>query len=164
MLTHLELINAVIGRVVAYLCLLMAVLTLVVVVLRYGFEVGSIALQESIVYLHGTFVMLGLAYAMQSDSHVRVDILYSGFSQRVKDCINLWGHTVFLLPLAVLLIVYSWDYVSISWRIREASPEAGGIPALFLMKSLIPLSASLLILQALLEITQNTLRLTTRRA
>ena len=163
-IVFLERINTVIGNAVAYLCLFMAAITLIVVVLRYGFEIGSIALQESILYMHATFVMLGLAYAMQFDSHVRVDIVYSNLSPRTKDLVNLAGHAFFMLPLAILLIVYSWDYVLISWRIKEASPEAGGIPGIYLLKSLIPLSAVLLILQAFVETVRTAMRLLDRGA
>ena len=132
----------------------MAVLTFVVVVLRYVFDIGSIALQESVLYLHATLIMLGLSYALQTDSHVRVDIIYSRLRLNVKRLINLAGHTLFLIPFAVLLIVYSWDYVLASWRVQESSPEVGGIPGIYLLKSLIPVSATLLILQSLCEIMQ----------
>lgn len=148
-------INQWIGRSVAYLALIMAVLTFVIVVLRYGFSIGSIALQESILYMHVTFFMLGLGYTMQEDGHVRVDIFYSKASPATRHCINLIGHTVFLFPLTLVFLMYSWDYVIASWRIQEASPEVGGIPGIFLLKSLIPLSAVLLILQIFVESSES---------
>ncbi|MCY4094514.1 MAG: TRAP transporter small permease subunit [Gammaproteobacteria bacterium] len=142
------------GKSVAMLVLFMAVLTLVIVVLRYVFDIGSIALQESVLYMHATLIMLGLSYALQTDSHVRVDIVYARLKPNVKRLINLGGHALFLIPFAILLIVYSWDYVLASWRVQESSPEVGGIPGIYLLKSLIPLSATLLILQSLCEIAR----------
>lgn len=150
----IERANELIGRSVAMLALFMAILTFVIVVLRYAFDIGSIALQESVLYMHATLIMLGLAYALQTDSHVRVDIIYARLRPNIKRLINLCGHVLFLIPFAVLLIVYSWDYVLASWRVQESSPEVGGIPGIYLLKSLIPLSATLLILQSLCEIAR----------
>ena len=150
----IERVNELLGKSVALLVLFMAVLTLLIVVLRYVFDIGSIALQESVLYMHATLIMLGLSYALQTDSHVRVDIIYSRLRPNVKRLINIGGHVTFLIPFAVLLIVYSWDYVLASWRVQESSPEVGGIPGIYLLKTLIPLSATLLIAQSLCEITR----------
>lgn len=144
----------ILGHGVAYLGLFMALITVVIVILRYGFDVGSIALQESVLYMHGTLFMIGLAYAMQSDGHVRVDIIYSRLSASRQRWINVLGHLLFLIPLAIIMIVYSWDYVVASWRVQESSPDVGGMPGIFLLKSLIPLSACLIILQALCQLTK----------
>ena len=144
----------ILGHGVAYLGLFMALITVVIVILRYGFDVGSIALQESVLYMHGTLFMIGLAYAMQSDGHVRVDIIYSRLSASRQRWINVFGHLLFLIPLAIIMIVYSWDYVVASWRVQESSPDVGGMPGIFLLKSLIPLSACLIILQALCQLTK----------
>ncbi len=143
-----------IGKTIAMLALCMALITLAVVVMRYLFDIGSIAMQESVLYMHGALIMLGLPYTMQLDGHVRVDIVYSRLPPYAKSWINLCGHAFFLIPLAIVLIVYSWDYVLASWRVRESSPEVGGIPAVFLLKSLIPLAGGLLIVQALCEMTR----------
>ena len=105
-------------------------------------------------YMHVTLFMLGLGYALQTNSHVRVDILYSKAPLKRQQLINLLGHLLFLLPLTLVLIVYSWDYVTASWRVQEASPEVGGIPGIFLLKSLIPISAFLLLSQAVVEFIQ----------
>lgn len=142
------------GRMVATLVLFMAVITLIVVILRYAFDIGSIALQESVLYMHGLLMMLGLAYALQTNSHVRVDIVYSRFRPAVQHWINLGGHLLFLIPFGLVLIVTSWDYVAASWRVRESSPEVGGIPGIYILKSLIPIAAGLLIVQALCEIVR----------
>ena len=150
----IERANELLGRSVAMLALFMAILTVVIVVLRYVFDIGSIALQESVLYMHATLIMLGLAYTLQTDSHVRVDIIYARLRPNTKRLINLCGHVLFLIPFAIFLIVYSWDYVLASWRVQESSPEVGGIPGIYLLKSLIPVSATLLILQSMCEIAR----------
>lgn len=147
------------GRLLAWLALAMALVTTVVVVQRYGFNAGSIAAQEAVTYMHGCLFMLGAAYALKTDSHVRVDIFYRNFSPRTRAWINSLGGIVFLLPLCAFIGFASWNYVSESWLIRETSPEPGGIPAVFLLKSLIPLMAFNLFLQGLAEILRNALLL-----
>lgn len=143
-----------IGRAVAWFAVFMAILTLAVVILRYGFSTGSIFMQELVFYMHGAMFMLGLAYTMQHDSHVRVDIVYARFSTRKKAIINLCGHILFLVPMSLVLLLGSLDYVVASWTILEASEEVGGIPALYLLKTVIPLTAVLLLLQIGAEIAR----------
>lgn len=145
------------GRLLAWLTLLMMILLALVVLLRYGFEIGSIALQESVTYLHATVFMLGAAYTLKRDGHVRVDIFYRNFSPRGKAWVNSLGGIIFLLPLCVYIFFISWDFVAQSWLIREISPEPGGIPAIFLLKTLIPLFALKLGLQGLAEILRSLL-------
>ncbi|MCE2436794.1 MAG: TRAP transporter small permease subunit [Pseudomonadales bacterium] len=139
------------GRWACWLALAMAITTLIVVLLRYGFRVGSIPLQESVLYMHAALVLLGLSFTMKHDSHVRVDIVYSRLDQRQRSWINLIGHAVFLLPVCFAVIWFSLPYASNSWRVLEQSVEVSGLPAVFLLKSLIPLSASLLAIQAFAE-------------
>lgn len=143
------------GRLLAWLTLGMATVTALIVILRYGFNIGSIAAQESVIYMHGALFLLGAAYALKTGAHVRVDIFYRGFSPRARAWVNSLGGIVFLLPLCAFILVSSFDYVSESWGMRETSPEPGGIPAVFLLKSLIPLAAINLGLQALAEVLRN---------
>ncbi|MCP3908748.1 MAG: TRAP transporter small permease subunit [Oceanicoccus sp.] len=145
------------GRVLAWLSLLMMVLLCLVVILRYGFEIGSIGLQEGVTYLHASIFMLGAAYTLKHDGHVRVDIFYRNFSPRSKAWINSLGGIIFLLPLCVYIFFISWDFVLQSWAIGEVSTEPGGIPAVFLLKSLIPIMAINLGLQALADILRSAL-------
>lgn len=140
------------GRWVSWLTFIMMLLMTAVVVLRYVFNFGSIAMQESVIYLHATILMLGMASTLKHDKHVRVDIFYRKFSQKKKDTVNLVGHIVFLIPLCVFMLYMSWRYVTQSWSILEGSQEAGGLPLLFLLKSLLLIMPTLLILQALAEI------------
>ena len=136
------------GRTVAWLNLGMVGITCIVVTLRYAFEVGTIFLQESVVYLHGTAFLVGLSYALRHDAHVRVDIIYSRLSKRTRALVNGLGHTLLLMPLCVAIILFSWDYTISAWVVLEGSSEVAGVPAVFLLKTLIPVSALLLLLQA----------------
>ena len=160
----IDALNEAIGRSVAWLVLGMMLVTGLVVVLRYGFAIGSIALQESVMYLHGLVFMLGIPYALKHDAHVRVDVLYGRLGQRGRDLVNLAGHLLFLLPIAGFVVWVSWDYTGRAWRIREGSAEVGGIEAVFLLKTLIPLLGGLLFLQGLAEIGHIVLRLLGRDA
>lgn len=148
------------GRALAWLTVLMMLALSLVVILRYGFDIGSIALQESVTYLHACVFMLGAAYTLKQDGHVRVDIFYRRFSTRGKAWVNSLGGIIFLLPLCVFIFFSSWEFVSQAWLIGEISTEPGGIPAVFLLKSLIPLLAFNLALQALAEIFRSVVLLT----
>jgi TRAP-type mannitol/chloroaromatic compound transport system permease small subunit len=151
------------GRLLAWLVFGMALLTTVVVVMRYGFNVGSIMAQEAVTYMHGCLFMLGTAYALKSGAHVRVDIFYRNFGPRAQAWVNSLGGIVFLMPLCAFIGFSSWNYVSESWIVRETSPEPGGIPAVFLLKSIIPLMAINLFLQGLAETLRSAMVLVERR-
>lgn len=136
------------GRGVAWLTLFMVLLTFAIVVLRYGFNLGWIWLQEGVTYLHATVFMVAAAWAFQTDDHVRVDIFYRGSSPRYKSMVNLAGTLLFLVPFSLFLIIIGWNYVVASWETMEASREAGGLPLVFLLKSLILVLPVLLLLQS----------------
>lgn len=147
------------GKLVAWLCLVMMLVTALVAVMRYGFDAGSIAMQESITYLHAMVFMLGAAYTLKHEGHVRVDVFYRNFSARKKAVVDLAGTLLFLMPLCGYIFFSSLDFVGNSWAIRESSSEPGGIPAVFLLKTLIPLMAVLLMSQGLAMVCQNLLLL-----
>jgi TRAP-type mannitol/chloroaromatic compound transport system permease small subunit len=136
-----------IGRLVSWLTLGMVLATVIVVIMRYAAGVGLIWLQESINWMHSLVFMLGAAYTLKADEHVRVDVFYRGMSERHKAMVDFAGILLFLLPLCAYLIVESWQYVATSWRIAERSREAGGLPMLYLLKTVIPLMAGLLAVQ-----------------
>lgn len=139
------------GRLVSWCSLLLVLVTFLVVVLRYIFDSGSIALQEATTYLHASLFMIGMAYTLKHDAHVRVDIFYSGFSARARAWVDLTGALLFLLPFMLFIGWISWEYVADSWQVLEGSREAGGLPAVFLLKSLILVMCALLSLQALVQ-------------
>jgi TRAP-type mannitol/chloroaromatic compound transport system permease small subunit len=148
-----------IGRLVSWLTLGMVLATVTVVVLRYAAGVGLIWLQESINWMHSLVFMLGAAYTLKADEHVRVDVFYRGMSERRKAAINLAGTILFLLPLCAFLLLESWQYVATSWRIAERSREAGGLPMIYLLKTVIPVMAVLLALQGISMVLRAILRL-----
>lgn len=145
------------GRLATACCLLMAVITGAVVIMRYGFGLGSVAMQELVSYLHSGVFMLGASATLQRQGHVRVDIFYRRCSARARAWIDSLGAIIFLLPLCVFIALVSRDYVLNAWSIREASADPGGLSAVYLWKSLIPLMAGLLLLQGLAEILRNLL-------
>lgn len=150
-----ESLSEQIGSWVRWFTMAMVIVMTLVVVLRYGFNIGWIALQESTLYLHAFSLMLGMGYLLKQDGHVRVDIFYRNFNQSRKLLVNTLGHLFFLIPTCVFLIVISWSYVLQSWQFLEGSQESGGIPLVFLIKSLILVMPALLILQALSECVLN---------
>ena len=138
-----------IGRLLAWLNLLMVLVVVTIVVLRYCFAVGSVALQESVSYLHAAIFMLGIAYTLQHNGHVRVDIFYRQASPRRRAMIDLLGTLLFLLPVCLVIFIGSWDYVAASWNIAERSEERSGIAFVYALKSLLLLMPALLFLQGL---------------
>ena len=151
----IDRITEILGKGVAWLTLLMVLLTFSIVVLRYGFNLGWIGMQESVLYFHGLVFMLGAGYTLKHDGHVRVDIFYQQYSAKQKAYLNLFGSIFLLLPVCVFIFFISVNYVAASWQIMEKSPEAGGLPLVYLNKSLILLLAVTLILQGVAEIIRN---------
>lgn len=137
------------GRALCWLGLLMMVVMVAVVVLRYGFDLGWIAMQECVLYLHATFFMLGMAYTLKHDGHVRVDVFYRRLSNRKKAWVDLVGTLCLLTPVCVFITWVSFDYVSAAWSLRESSPEAGGLPWVYLLKTLLLLMGATLWIQGL---------------
>jgi TRAP-type mannitol/chloroaromatic compound transport system permease small subunit len=144
-------LSAAIGRAVAWCLLFMVLAEFALVLMRYVLGVGSIWLQESVIYAHGSLFMLAAAWTLAADGHVRVDIFYADAAPRTKAAVDLLGALLLLLPFALTLLVLSWRYAGRSWAIFEGSRETSGMPAVFLLKSLIPLFAALLALQGIAQ-------------
>lgn len=140
---------------VSWLSLLMVIVTFIVVALRYVFDAGSIALQESITYLHASVFLIGAAWTMQQDAHVRVDIFYTNFSEEARAWVDFLGSVFLLLPFMVFISWVSWDYISASWSVLEGSREAGGLDGVFLLKTLILVFTALLMLQGIVQATES---------
>lgn len=149
-----------VGQVIAWLTLLLVILVMTVVISRYLLGVGSIAIQESVSYVHAIIFMLGLAFTLQHGGHVRVDIFYREFSPRRKAIVDLIGAAIFLLPFCGLILFGSWDYVMASWSIRETSSETGGIAAVYLLKTLMIIMPITLGLQGVGQMIESVLVLT----
>jgi TRAP-type mannitol/chloroaromatic compound transport system permease small subunit len=151
----LELVTEWVGRAVAWLVLLMVVLTFVIVVLRYIFNTGWIALQESVIYAHALVFLLGAAFALKHNHHVRVDVFYQRMSPRAKAVVDLIGTVFLLIPVSLFILFSSYEYVMDAIELREGSREAGGLPFVYLLKTQIISMGGLLIIQAIAEILKN---------
>lgn len=152
LLRGLAAFNRQLERLLAVAVIALVALCFALVVARYGFSAGSIAAQEALQWLHSLVFLLGAAVALQAGKHVRVDVLHQRFSPRQQALVEIVGLVLFLLPFAGFMLWISLDYVAASWSLRESSREPGGLPGVYLLKSLIPLAAVLLLLQALAEL------------
>lgn len=137
----LDRFSVYLGKATAWLTLFMVLVTFVVVVMRYVFDAGFIWLQESVVWMHAFVFMMGSAYTLQREEHVRVDIFYRRMSDKRRAWVDGIGVLVFLLPLCLFLGWKAVDFVAMSWQLQEASREPGGLPY-----PLIPLLKSVLII------------------
>ena len=136
------------GQAAAWLTFCMVVVTFVVVVMRSVFDAGLIWVQESVVWMHAVVFMLGAAYTLQAEEHVRVDVFYRNLGEKRRAWVNIIGVFIFLLPVCVFLGWNSIDFVVQSWSIQESSRESGGLsyPLVPMLKSvllLMPLTVAL---------------------
>lgn len=157
-LVRLERFALATGHAVSWLSLALVLLSMLVVVLRYGFDSGSIGLQEAVLYLHGALFMLGLAYTLALDEHVRVDIFYSKMAPQRRALVDLLGTLLLLFPTCVLIFALSVSYVLASWSRMEGSADPGGLPLVYLLKSLLLIAPTLLMIQGLAEALRAWLR------
>lgn len=155
--------NAFLCRLVSWFTLLMVLLTFLIVVLRYGFNLGWIAMQESVMYLHAMVFLVGAAHTLRVNEHVRVDIFYRRFSIEKQAKVDIFGSLFLLMPVNIFIFLVSFEYVMRAWRVLEASQEVGGIPAVFLLKSLILIFSSTMLLQGLAEVLRSTMKLTSKK-
>ena len=147
----IDTLNESLGRWISWLALAMVLVMGLIVVLRYAFQTGSIALQESVMYLNALIFTFGAAYTLKQQGHVRVDVFYNRLSPRARGLIDLLGTGIFLSLTAGFIIWASWDYVAVSWRIREGSAESSGLPYVYLLKASLLVLPLLLIIQGIAE-------------
>lgn len=143
----LERVNLVIGNMLCWAALGMLLLQFVIVLLRYVFGYSFIFLDEGVLYFHAAIFMLGAGYTFLVNAHVRVDIFYAKADERIQSWIDLFGHLFLLAPALIVLLWFSWPMVRGSWAILEGPISVGGIPASFLLKTLIPAYCILLLIQ-----------------
>lgn len=144
---RIDRLTVLIGRAAAWLCLFIVIAQFTIVLMRYGFGTGSAKLTESIIYGHAALFMLAAAWTLREGGHVRVDIFYADASPRRKALVDLFGALLLLIPFALSLLVLSLPYVARSWSTLERSRETSGLPFVYLLKTLIPVFALLLVLQ-----------------
>lgn len=153
-LDWIDRLSAGVGRLVAWLTIIMVASTFLIVLLRYLLDTGFIWMQELVTWMHAAVFMLGAAWALRSGDHVRVDVFYKKMTPRRQGWVDLLGTLFFLLPLCGYIFFESLPYVQQSWEIGERSREASGLPGLFLLKTLIPLTALLLALQGVSDMVR----------
>ena len=158
-LRWIDSLNDLLCRLVSWFTLFMVLLTFLIVVLRYGFNLGWIAMQESVMYLHGMVFLLGAAHTLRVNEHVRVDIFYRRFSPKKQAKVDIFGSLFLLMPVNIFIFMVSFEYVMRAWRVMETSQEAGGIPGVFLLKSLILIFAFTMVLQGIAEVIRNVAKL-----
>jgi TRAP-type mannitol/chloroaromatic compound transport system permease small subunit len=158
----LEKIEKIIGRIVDgvgyFLALVLLLLTLNVsfdVMMRYVFHNSSVGMQEMEWHLFSVMILLGVGYALKHEAHVRVDFVYDRMSQRTKSLINITGTLFFLMPLALLILTGSFDFVRDAFISHEISDDPGGLPFRWIIKGMIPLSMGFLLFSAVGYILQN---------
>ena len=153
--TLIDALSEFLGQSIAWATLLMMAVMFSVVVLRYVFNIGSIALQESVTYLHAMIFLVASGYTLKHNGHVRVDIFYRNFSRKRQALVDLMGGIFLLIPVCCTIVWFSWDYVVVSWNIKESSSDAGGLPYVYLLKTLILVFSAVLLLQGVAESIKN---------
>jgi TRAP-type mannitol/chloroaromatic compound transport system permease small subunit len=148
---RIDRLTGAVGRAATWCLLATVLLQFLVVVARYAMGLGSLWLSESIIYAHAALFMLAAAWTLAENGHVRVDVFYADAAPRHKALVDLLGALLLLIPFALTLALLSLPYVGRSWAILERSREASGLPAVFLLKTLIPLFAVLLALQGVAQ-------------
>ena len=144
--------NHVAGSICAVLCVIVVVLIGALVLARHSLGEGSVAAQDLSQWLAAALVLLSFGYALKTQSHVRIDIFSSRWTERRRARVEIAGVLIFLLPFCAFIVYSSWDYVAASVNARETSASTGTLPGLYLVKALIPVGAALLALQAIAEV------------
>ena len=145
--TKINKINQFVGGLVAWLTLIMVVITALVVLLRYGFNVGFIWMQESVRFMYAAVFLLCAGYTLLEDKHVRVDVFYLRMSKRNKAIVDMLGTLFLLWPVCITILYFSWNYVLNSWIQLEGSLEERGLHLVYIMKTFMWGFSILLILQ-----------------
>jgi len=153
----LERMNETVGNLFAWTTALMVVVICIDVLLRYFFSFSFIWITEVEIYLFALSFLFGSGYALKHEKHVRVDVFYEGWSPVRKAWVNLLGSILFLMPWCVVSILACWKYASFSYGFRESSPQAGGLPALYILKFCLLLGFVFLLIQGVAMILRSIL-------
>lgn len=148
-------IIASIGKAISYLSIALIIIICVDVTLRYIFAFSKNWIIELEWHLFALIFIIGSAFALQKDKHVRVDVFYQKFSDKAKCAIDLIGHIIFLLPWCYVVVKTSFKFAYNSWYIREGSAQPGGLPARYVIKGLIVVGFVLLAFQGVLQISKS---------
>jgi TRAP-type mannitol/chloroaromatic compound transport system permease small subunit len=143
-----------VGKCTSWLIIILVLLVGYDVSMRYLFQSGSIGLQELEWHLFSIIFLIGAAYTLKHDEHVRLDILYRSklLSDRHRAWIDVFGTLFILIPFCLLIVISAWPFVSQAYIHLEASPDPGGLPARWVIKTIIPAGFSLLLIQGVAEV------------
>jgi len=155
-----DLLNKITGSICAFFAASMVVVVLAVVILRYGFSISFIWMQEAYVWLHAYIFMMGSGYTYLNNEHVRIDVIYRGASIKYKSIVDILGNIFLLLPFIYIIWKFSFPFVARSWSMNEISREVGGLPSLYILKSAILIFCIMLFLQAISNIIKSIINLT----
>ena len=143
------------GKISSWLSLALVLLISTDVLLRYVFNFSTASLYEMEWHLFAIIFLLASPYTLQKNKHVRVDVFYNNFSKRKKNIIDLIGNIIFLIPFSFIIFYTSLPFVEDSYSILESSPDPGGLPYRFIIKSIIPIAFFLLMIQGILNTIKN---------
>ena len=149
-----------VGKYVSWLALVMVLVQFSLVLARYVFGIGSVALQETVIYCFALLFLLGSADTLRRGGHVRIDIFYDRVSGRIKALIDLLGSLFLLIPVCLVILLISWPYVAGSWEILEGSRESSGLPFLYALKTVLLLFCVMMIAQGVSSIIKALMQLT----
>ena len=149
-----EAVNRAVGAVTAWATLGCVLACFAVVVLRYGFGIGKVWLQDLYVWQHAAVFLIGAGYTFLVGGHVRVDLIYRAASPRHRAAVDLFGTVTFLLPFLALILVESWPLVASAWAIGEGASQPGGLPAVYILKSFLIVFCALVGLQGLVVVVR----------
>ena len=140
------------GKTISWSSIILIFIIVTDVFFRYVFSLTSAATYEIEWHLFGLMFLLGAAWTLDQDKHVRVDLFYQRFNSKTKAIINLVGTLIFLIPFCWITLITSIDFVQSSFLLDETSPDPGGLPARYLIKLAIPIGFGLLMLQGIVVI------------
>ncbi len=152
--TAIDRVNAAVGHAVKWLILVMTLVSALNAVSRKAFSISSNALLEAQWYLFAAVFLLAAGYTLQRNAHVRIDLLASRFTPRIRLAVEIAGTVLFLLPFALLVVIFGWSYFTDSVANREISLNAGGLP-ISPVKLLIPAGFALLAAQGVAQIVKS---------
>lgn len=143
----IDALNEWVGKAVSWVTFLLVLVVFTDVVMRYAFKTSYVFTQELEWQLFSFIFLVGAGYTLLHDGHVRVDIVYQQLSPKGRAWVNLIGVLFFLIPGCIMVISTSSSFAYTAWSVGEGSPDPGGIPYRFIIKSAIPLGFVLLLLQ-----------------
>ncbi len=142
-------LNTKVGYAISWLSTLLVLVVCYDVFTRYFLRKSSVGVQELEWHIFAVLFLIGAAYTLKMDNHVRVDVIYTQLSPRGKAWVNLLGSLIFLIPFSILILWACQGFISMSWAIQETSPDPGGLPYRYLLKAMIPAGFSLILLQGI---------------